>query len=82
MSTPSRMTLIVEVVIDHFDWRWGRTYAATLAERFSAEGDSRAGDTDRVAGGGRVMSKRFAIVTGASSGIGLGAGDHLRAGRV
>ena len=71
--------VMVEVVTDTFDRAWWRTYAATLAERFSQESiHVRAVPVDML-GRGRAMSKPFAIVTEASSGIGLGA---ISGGRV
>ena len=62
---------MVEVVTETFDRAWWRTYAATLAARFDQETHSRAGRARGHARRGTSMSKPFAIVTGASSGIGL-----------
>ena len=63
--------VMVEIVTETFDRAWWRTYAATLAARFRPREHSRASRARGHARRGTAMSKPFAIVTGASSGIGL-----------
>ena len=63
--------VMVEVVTDTFDRAWWRIYVATLAARFWPGEDPPASRDRGHAGGGQSMNKAFAIVTGASSGIGL-----------
>jgi short chain dehydrogenase len=63
--------VMVEVVTETFGRTWWRTYAAVLAHRFSQDTIHVRALPVEVPDEGGCMSKPFAIVTGASSGIGL-----------